>query len=81
MTESIFGVSEMTDFGDYQYLVNDILNAMGDSELTTYEVAHKLHMAPGEVWDWLLILDEKKVITKSIGSDGRWRWKVNTKSQ
>lgn len=60
-------------FGDNQYVVDTILEHMGSDELTTREVAERMHMEMAEVWDLLLLMEAKGLVTKRRAKE-RWRW-------
>jgi predicted Rossmann fold nucleotide-binding protein DprA/Smf involved in DNA uptake len=62
------------DFKDYQYIVDDLVRALGQEELSTYEIAMKVHMAVAEVWDWMWDMEKAEMVQRRYFGE-RWHWK------
>lgn len=61
-------------FGDYQYIIDDLVAALGEGELSTYEIAEKARMALVEVWDWMVDMEKAGMVQRRY-YEGRWHWK------
>ena len=61
-------------FGDYKFLIDDLMRILGVRELSTYVIAEAAHMAMMEVWDWLVDMERAGMVQRRYFK-GRWYWK------